>query len=127
MRATNQSKSCGSDLAGSRWSCVIWGVPISLLCASAWGGGLFQAVAWPLSFALMGGACLVNARKCGRTHCHVTAPLYLIAALLSVGAGLEWEFVSYRTIAVAAAIGTAGAHAWEWGRGKYLREVSAGG
>ena len=28
--------------------------------------------------AWMGGACLINARRCGRTHCRFTGPYYLI-------------------------------------------------
>ena len=28
----------------------------------------------------MGGACIANARRCGRTHCRFTGPFYLLVA-----------------------------------------------
>lgn len=58
------SASIGSFLA-------VWGAPVlagliaSLLSPSvAWAAG-----AWALALAWMGGACQVNARRCGRLHC----------------------------------------------------------
>lgn len=38
----------------------------------------------------MGAACLLNARRCGRTHCHFTGPFFLLVALavLAHGFGL---------------------------------------
>ena len=32
----------------------------------------------------MGVACLVNARRCGRVHCHFTGPFLLVMALASL-------------------------------------------
>jgi len=29
----------------------------------------------------MGGACLVNAVRCGRLHCYVTGPFFLLGAI----------------------------------------------
>jgi hypothetical protein len=38
----------------------------------------------------MGVACILNARRCGRTHCRYTGPYYLvmIAPVLALGVGL---------------------------------------
>ena len=38
----------------------------------------------------MGAACLANARRCGRTHCHLTGPFFLVmaTAVLSYRVGL---------------------------------------
>jgi len=36
---------------------------------------------WIPAFLVMGVACLVNAARCGRLHCFVTGPTYLLAAL----------------------------------------------
>ena len=38
----------------------------------------------------MGGACLANARRCGRTHCRVTGPFFLMmaAAVVAFATGL---------------------------------------
>jgi len=29
----------------------------------------------------MGAGCVVNARRCGRLHCYVTGPIFLVAAV----------------------------------------------
>ncbi len=61
---------------------LLWGVP---LAAIFWSGYSSFAIAWiwPLAFGFMGGACLWNAARCRRVHCHVTGPLFLVAAVLS--------------------------------------------
>ncbi|HKV97707.1 MAG TPA: hypothetical protein VJR90_09485 [Gammaproteobacteria bacterium] len=38
---------------------------------------------------MMGVACLVNARGCGRRHCFYTGPLFLLAAVASLLYGLQ--------------------------------------
>jgi len=38
---------------------------------------------WAVAFAWMGGACLVNARRCGRLHCYFSGPILLIGAVVS--------------------------------------------
>lgn len=45
---------------------------------------------WALALAWMGGACLLNARRCGRVHCRFTGPFLLtvILPVLGRGAGL---------------------------------------
>src|SRR5207247_6076405 len=37
-----------------------------------------------------GVACVVNAAHCGRVHCYVTGPLYLLAAIATLLAGMEF-------------------------------------
>ena len=36
---------------------------------------------WVPAFVVMGVGCLANAARCGRTHCYVTGPLFLLAAV----------------------------------------------
>jgi len=49
---------------------------------------------WIPAFLVMGAACVVNAAQCGRVHCFVTGPTYLLAALyVTLAAG---GFVSLR-------------------------------
>ena len=68
---------------------TVWGAPIlaglaaSVLAPStAW-----AAAAWSLALAWMGGACLVNARRCGRVHCYVSGPILLVGAGLAAASG----------------------------------------
>ncbi len=42
------------------------------------------AVAWSGALLWMGGACIANARRCGRTHCRFTGPFYLLMAAVVV-------------------------------------------
>lgn len=39
-----------------------------------------RAVTWTVMLLWMGGACLANARRCGRTHCRITGPLFIVMA-----------------------------------------------
>jgi hypothetical protein len=44
---------------------------------------------WIPAFLVMGVACLVNAARCGRLHCFVTGPAYLLAALYAALAAAD--------------------------------------
>ena len=45
---------------------------------------------WIVALAWMGVACILNARRCGRTHCRFTGPYYLvmIVPVLALGSGI---------------------------------------
>lgn len=51
-------------------------------------GGLLdllpRAIIWSAALVWMGGACIANARRCGRRHCRFTGPFYLLTAALVV-------------------------------------------
>ncbi|MFZ0761240.1 MAG: hypothetical protein WAM69_14930 [Candidatus Sulfotelmatobacter sp.] len=36
---------------------------------------------WTVALTVMGAACIANAARCGRTHCYVTGPFFLLMAL----------------------------------------------
>ena len=36
----------------------------------------------------MGAACIANARRCGRVHCYLTGPFFLVMALVALFYGL---------------------------------------
>ena len=82
------------DLLHSRLATgLLWIAPWALIIISAiqinnYGGNLVHTLGWTVSFAVMGVACLVNARRCGRLHCYYTAPLFFLAALASLLYGL---------------------------------------
>lgn len=76
------------DLACSPRGRWIWGVSWLLVGVGAiWQALLFWL--WIPAFAAAGLACLWNVRRCGRLHCYVTGPLYLLAALYLVGAAAD--------------------------------------
>jgi hypothetical protein len=63
---------------------LIWCVPVALLLLSAAVGGPYLNVVWPALLTWMGAACLLNARRCGRLHCYLTGPYFLLLALTSL-------------------------------------------
>lgn len=60
-----------------------------IVASGSFGDNLIRTAAWTFGFAVMGAACLANARGCGRRHCFYTGPLFLLAALASLLYGLS--------------------------------------
>jgi len=106
------TESKSRDLVRSRAAWLLWLLPTALVVVGAFLPQARSAL-WMSSFAVMGGACLVNARQCGRLHCHITGPLFLLAAIAS------W-FDSSLWVAIATAAGTALAFGLERVRGLYV-------
>ena len=48
-----------------------------------------MAIVWTIALTWMGAACLINASRCGRTHCYLTGPFFLVMAVLSVLHGFD--------------------------------------
>jgi hypothetical protein len=68
-----------SDLARG-WSAVLfWGLPVIALVVGSYYPRV-RLVLWISALVVMGVACLRNAVRCGRVHCYVTGPLFLLAA-----------------------------------------------
>jgi len=80
------SESRAKDWAGDqRAFVVLWVIPgaamlMALLLEPNW-----RAVVWMAMLVWMGVACLVNARRCNRTHCRLTGPFLLAMAALVAG------------------------------------------
>src|SRR5215510_8694778 len=55
-----------------------------LAISSGW-----RAVVWTLALGTMGLACIVNALRCGRVHCYLTGPFFLLMALVALLYGLD--------------------------------------
>ena len=77
-------------LASSRTSALAWGIPhvvfaLALIAPVPW-----RTAIWTITLAWMGVACILNSRRCGRTHCRYTGPYYLVMILpvLAIGAGV---------------------------------------
>jgi hypothetical protein len=69
-----------SDLTHDKLGFALWCLPATALIA-----GLaipnVRVWLWIPAFLVMGVACLANAMRCHRTHCYITGPLFLGAAL----------------------------------------------
>lgn len=87
------SEPAAKDLLGTMRSRILaWWLPLAaMLLAIPLGDGP-KTVIWCLALAWMGGACLANARRCGRVHCRYTGPflLTMILPVLGHGTGVLW-------------------------------------
>ena len=77
-------------LANKRTSLLAWWFPLVAII-----GGLFVPVSlrtagWVIALGWMGTACMLNARRCNRTHCRYTGPYFLamIVPVMVLGTGL---------------------------------------
>jgi len=79
------------DILSSRWRVfMLYGLPaiaIVVAGAPAISSG-WRTVVWAVALATMGGACIVNAIRCGRVHCYLTGPFFLVMALVALSYGL---------------------------------------
>ena len=69
---------------------LVYGLPVLALVLSGAldvGTGWRTAV-WVVALTTMGLGCLVNALRCGRVHCYLTGPFFLIMAALTLLYGL---------------------------------------
>lgn len=90
---TDRSEPCApNDLSGRAGSFLaIWvasiviAVALSLASVPAW----ISTAGWTLAFVWMGGACLLNARRCGRLHCYFSGPILLLGAALIALIGFD--------------------------------------
>ena len=106
---------CGQrDLVAGRWAFALWGAPAAAILVGVAFASL-RTVLWVPAFFVMGTACLVNARGCGRLHCHVTGPVFLLA-----GIATAFDLLGGNLVLALAALGTLLGYSLEWVRGKYI-------
>jgi hypothetical protein len=88
----SDSPTCESrDILSSRWRVflVYWLPAIAMVVAGAPAiSNGSRTVVWTVALGIMGAACMVNALRCGRVHCYVTGPFFLLMALLALAYGL---------------------------------------
>jgi len=79
------------DILSSWWSVFIlyWLPAIAIVVAGAPAiSSGWRTVVWTVALATMGVACIVNALRCGRVHCYLTGPFFLLMALIALSYGL---------------------------------------
>jgi hypothetical protein len=69
-----------------RTSLLAWWIPEAAILTGLLVPVTGPAAIWIIALFWMGTACILNARRCGRTHCRYTGPYYLamIAPVLVV-------------------------------------------
>lgn len=79
------------DLLASPWSALLlFCLPAAAMIAT--GNSAFsnrtRTIVWTLALSAMAIACLANARRCGRVHCYLTGPFFLVMAVVTLLYGL---------------------------------------
>lgn len=119
-----RSQDLTANLAGFVFA---WGAPGAVLVGATLLDHPVKTLVWAAVLTWMGVACLVNARRCRRTHCLFTRPFFLLGAVLSTLHGFEvlslgaqgWRWLEL-TIALGAAalwIGSESVFGRYWPRG----------
>ncbi len=71
-------------------SLLAWWIPQAAILAGLFAPVAVRTAVWIIALIWMGTACILNAKRCGRTHCRFTGPYYLamIIPVLALGLGV---------------------------------------
>src|SRR5467141_2127632 len=77
-------------LRSPRTNLLAWWIPQAAIVAGLFVPASGRTVIWIVALTWMGAACILNARRCGRTHCRYTGPYYLamIVPVLALAHGI---------------------------------------
>jgi hypothetical protein len=77
-------------LNSRRTNALAWWIPKAVILASLFIPPPARTGMWIVALVWMGTACILNSRRCGRTHCRYTGPYYLamIAPVLVLASGV---------------------------------------
>ncbi|HBP87811.1 MAG TPA: hypothetical protein PKK23_14670 [Nitrospirales bacterium] len=67
----------------------LWGLPGALLIVGVFVDPFTRTIMWTGALLWKGVACVVNAARCGRTHCYFTGPYFLLLAIVMVLHGFQ--------------------------------------
>ena len=74
----NDALEASKDWLGSAHThALAWWLPQAAIVAGLVAPVPIRTAIWIIALLWMGTACLLNARRCGRTHCRYTGPYYL--------------------------------------------------
>jgi hypothetical protein len=77
-----------SDWGRNRRSYLLaWGLPTALLIIGIFLPTPIRTAVWAGALVWKGAACIANAARCGRTHCHLTGPFFLAMAAVTLALG----------------------------------------
>ena len=65
-------------LSSNRANLLAWWMPLAIMLAGLFFPVSLQTGAWLIGLGWMGAACMLNARRCNRTHCRYTGPYFLL-------------------------------------------------
>jgi hypothetical protein len=77
-------------LSSPRTNALAWWIPKAAVVVALFIPRPARTGIWIIALVWMGTACILNSRRCGRTHCRYTGPYYLamIAPVLALASGV---------------------------------------
>jgi hypothetical protein len=69
-------------------SLLAWWIPQAAILAGLFATVPVRTAVWIIALIWMGSACILNAKRCGRTHCRFTGPYYLVMIIPVLALGL---------------------------------------
>ena len=113
-----------NDFAASTQTFLFcWGIPIAAMVLASFLAPPISILVWAGALFWAGAACAANAFRCGRLHCYITGPLFLLGGLAILFAGFAYAAIPATWILIAVAAGTCLAFSLEGIFGtKYVRE-----
>jgi hypothetical protein len=75
---TTIAKSTADWVGNARANILAWWIPKGAIIVALFTPVSVRAAVWTVALIWMGTACILNARRCGRTHCRYTGPYYLV-------------------------------------------------
>ncbi|GAB5464151.1 hypothetical protein [Hoeflea alexandrii] len=110
MNNTAEQKS--RDLVGDYKTFILhWGLPIAAMVFAIFLNHPPKTMVWVASLFWMGVACIINARRCGRTHCYYTGPFFLFMTIPVLLHGYQiWWFgpEGWKWLGIAVGVGGGG-------------------
>lgn len=84
------TKSSNDWVGNARTRVAAWWIPQAAFLVALLAPVTDRTIIWIVTLVWMGTACLLNARRCNRTHCRYTGPYYfaMIAPVLALGTGI---------------------------------------
>jgi hypothetical protein len=111
-------------------SFLLWKAPALVMVATGLleVGMTARGLVWAACLTTLGGGCFANALRCGRVHCYITGPFFLLMALASLLHGfrvvslgpLGWLWIAVVTIVGALTL----TYVPEWIWGRYVERKS---
>jgi hypothetical protein len=86
-RTTNHSR----DIFSNPWLALplFWLPAVAIAVTSRHSfDGAWRTVVWTVALSTMGTACVINSVRCGRLHCYLTGPFFLVMSIVTLLYGL---------------------------------------
>ena len=107
-------------LASTSSNFLAWWLPHAALLVGLVVPVPVRVVVWTVALLWMGTACILNARRCGRTHCRYTGPYYLAMILPVLALGFissgTYEWIALGVVIVGGSLLIWWATERAWGR-----------